>query len=217
MGLPYNKTGLFTVKIKSDYQLSDFILFNDIAKFLSENNMSDIEKRASEISFTSNNSLFRIAYRITFSTDNKHKNILKYDIRLDTLLKITIAVALTGAFFARLSIEKFLIFELFLILIFFLLNLILIEFNIKKLLTSFVTVAPYFISDMNDDENFFPINDTSSCPACGSKLLENSNVCPSCRLNIPTSHGFKTYKPTSEKPETTDKQDFKYTYIDKKK
>ena len=226
MGLPYDRTGKNIFEKVPNYNINESQFKDHLYSFLESKDFFELQKENGSINFTTKNSLFKIPYQITLTPELKSNINISYKIKLDFLLKVTIIVAIVGAFFAKLSIQEFLFFEFVLISVFFIINLFLIDFSIKKIITDFANNTPYIVKDESDPETMSWTNDSSRCPACGEPITETDSQCPACKLNLPLQKkGFKRYDPNEYKkpmlkPESKlepKPPGINYTYIEKDK
>jgi len=165
---------------KADYWIEDLPenfhqLFEDAIK----NTGYEYEEGA----FVSNNSLFSIPFRFTFETQiSETKLTVKYHLYLQNLVNGIIVILLLSAFISRFEFGTFLWFSFAISVAFYQLSLLIINSGIKtkvfKLLSAYKKVK-----EESDIEYWVRENDRN-CPACGTKLDNNTLFCPDCGLKI---------------------------------
>ncbi len=142
-------------------------------------------------------SLFSIVYPVTINIEEQNDTLnIRYDIKLQRLIQISIIIVLFTAFFSSFGMGDFLWFSFMLLIAFYATNLIFVDVGIRNLIKS---TGIYKICNPNDETDDFSdeqkqwLQDISRCPACGEHLQISDNTCPECGLRLPHQTIYKPF------------------------
>lgn len=153
-------------------------------------------------------SLFNIAYPVEISIKHTETLDIKYEIKLQRLIQISIILVLFTAFFSSFNMGGFLWFSFLLLIAFYAVNLLFADVGIRNLIKSAGMHESPDLKDYTDDfsdEQKQWMQDISRCPACGEHLQSFAVNCPECGLRLPHPTIYKPldinkYKNTNIKP-----------------
>ncbi|MBN1250518.1 MAG: zinc ribbon domain-containing protein [Bacteroidales bacterium] len=211
MPFPYSYKSSFEIENTESYDL-DFVI-SDSVNHLKNKDISAIEFQNSNISFISNNALFKFNYHVNFVFDKKENIIIEYEIKLEQLIISTIIIILIIAFFSSLAMSGFLWFSFIVSVIFYAANLIFIDSYIHKIIKSLPIYknANPFVDEKLSDEQLDWIKDENKCSGCGEIVTKYDNICPECGLKISNEKFAIPLDVTKYQNKR-----FKYHYKDKK-
>jgi hypothetical protein len=131
-------------------------------------------------------SLFNIHYQVEIFIPNQAKNEIDYEIKLNKLINISIALIIFIAFFSSFGIVGFLWFSAIFTLLFFTLNVFIIDKYIRSIIK--LSLNNQAKSGGNEEilsnEQVEWIKDQSKCPACGEEITDYDQNCPECGLRL---------------------------------
>ena len=170
--------------IKSN-KLDIHSVFNLIYNKLSTDGSEKLKQKNSEIRFYPANSLFHIPYEIKISF--KHDNLGIYLIlesRMDRFIRIILVVTVLSAFLSLLSIQSFLIFSVLFTILFYIVNVIVIQNNNENYFTQI-----FGVFDFDENPKMIRLQnewmkDVNRCPACGTFVGAIDINCPKCDLKV---------------------------------
>jgi hypothetical protein len=212
MSLPGSYQYRFHFPEPEDIDQQSFI--QDIEDYLEKENQVK-EIAASEESFQfSYQSLFGITYQIEIDFKEIDSKTINYEIKLNKLIMVSIALILFIAFFSSFQFSGFLWFSGIFTIIFYSINVIVVDKFVQGVLKSALNTKEI---DFNNDETLRKqqmewIRDNSKCPACGEEITEYDKNCPECGLKI-----RETAKPKPYDLSKYENKNVKYHFREKKK
>ncbi len=126
---------------------------------------------------------FKIPFSFEFEV---YSDELKYKIHLDQLLKIILIVIIFSALFSYASLSFFFWFASLFSVLFYSLNILIINGYIHSALSEILAKHNLNISDKESfsEEQKEWMNDKNRCPACGYFLSDIDLICPECGLHL---------------------------------
>jgi len=159
-------------------------------------------------------SFLGIQYLIEIKNNLSDSDSINYEIKLSKLIQVCIALVIFIAFFSSFEFSGFLWFSIFFTVIFYAINLIVVDKQIQTILKSVVSDELSF--DGNEEtlteKQKEWINDKSKCPACGEEITEYDKNCPDCGLKIRDNARPKPYNLSKY-----DNENIKYHFREKRK
>jgi len=220
MGFPNNKTGKIEFEKAMGVDITQQQLRSTFYRILLGYNFKDLKLEGENISFSTNSSLFKIEYPVTIKIDVNDDIVVKYEIALQQLLKVSILVVVVAAFLSRMYITTFISFLIGLLAVFYIINILIIDSSVRRVINDIFEKLPYTNNEDYSPEQASWLNDTSRCPACGGNLSEFDIKCRSCGLSLPNRLNIKSFKPgipEPPKPPKQSSQNISYSYKEKKK
>ncbi len=172
----YSEKIYFTKEFEDVFQLSEIIRY----KLLRSGFVANKEQQEK---FTVNSPFLKIPF--AFGFELKHKE-LKYKINLEVLIKIILITVIFTALLSYNSLSFFFIFTVIFSIVFYSLNLLIINSFIKS---NIIKILKENDIKITEEENILEeqkewMNDPERCPACGTFLSEIDLVCPECGLHL---------------------------------
>jgi hypothetical protein len=183
MALPYSYENTFQISQRE--KVSASLTYSRLYEKLSSiYEIGQIEQGHLVLTYTTK-ALFGISFLIELQVSENGKQV-DYEIKLNKLIQICVALVVFIALFSSFRFTGFLWFSFVFTLIFFVINIIVAEKSVLKLLK---TVFPQDENYQSNVEQITPrqlewIKDKSKCPACGEDITEYDRNCPECGLRL---------------------------------
>jgi hypothetical protein len=184
MSLPYSYTN--SVLIFGDDYIDENQVIDRLRDFFStQAEVKDILTEDDKIEFTYK-SFLGIPYNIEMHIIYGKMPGIEYEIKLNRLIQVCIALVIFVAFFSSFGLTGFLWFSAILTVVFYALNVTIID----KLMRDLIAKALKFKTtnrlkeETLSEEQMKWIQDKSKCPACGEDITEYDRNCPECGLRI---------------------------------
>jgi len=141
----------------------------------SENNKSELLK--------ANSPFLKIPFSLEFKM---YSSEIKYKVHLDQLIKIILIVIIFSALFSYTSLSFFFWFASLFSVLFYFLNILIINSYVQSSFTKILENNNLFISEKEtlSEEQKIWLNDKNRCPACGFFLSDIDLICPECGLHL---------------------------------
>jgi len=159
-------------------------------------------------------SLFSIPYQIEIYKNGIQSKTIIYEIKLNKLIVVCIALIIFIAFFSSFQFNGFLWFSGIFTLIFYAINVIVVDKYVQGILKLVLNynVTDYENEDILSKQQMEWMRDNSKCPACGEDITEYDKNCPECGIKIrekarPKSYDLSKYE----------NKNIKYFFKEKKK
>jgi len=140
-------------------------------------------------------SFLGIHFQIEVQTKSIGQKSIGYEIKLNKLLQVCIALILFIAFFSGFKFSGFIWFSVIFTLTFYFLNILIVDKQIQAIIKS-----AFYDREMGEgNEEILTqkqlewINNKSKCPACGEDITEYDMNCPECGLKIRDKVKLKPY------------------------
>jgi hypothetical protein len=184
MSLPYSHIDKINLNVPDHNKFEDVI--ENFRQSLRKNDQV-INLHSTDNGFQfSFKSLFTIQYKIEIIINEMLQKEIAYEIKLNKLINVCIVLVIFTAFFSSFGVTGFLWFSAILTLVFFSINLIVVNNQIQAILKSAITWEENKrgIEEIMSPEQMQWIKDNSKCPACGEDITEYDWYCPECGLKL---------------------------------
>jgi len=159
-------------------------------------------------------SLFNIPYQIEIQTDVIRNKTINYEIKLNKLIMVCIALVIFIAFFSSFQFNGFLWFSGIFTLIFYAINLIVVDKYVQGILKSTFnneSIETDIEAKLSKQQMEW-LHDNTKCPACGEDITEYDKNCPECGIKI-----REMAKPKPYDLSKYEDKNIKYHFREKKK
>jgi hypothetical protein len=184
MSLPYSYTN--SVLIFGDDYIDENQVIDRLRDFFStQAEVKDILTEDDKIEFTYK-SFLGIPYNIEMHIIYGKMPGIEYEIKLNRLIQVCIALVIFVAFFSSFGLTGFLWFSAILTVVFYALNVTIIDKLMRDLIAKalkFKTTNRLKEETLSEEQKKW-IQDKSKCPACGEDITEYDRNCPECGLRI---------------------------------
>jgi hypothetical protein len=193
MALPGSYTNSIPSNPAEEVDLTQFI--NKLEIQLNKNEMVKEFTTAGETVQFNYISFLGIHYQIEIRKPGIESKTIEYEIKLNKLIMICIALVIFIAFFSSFKFSSFLWFSLLFTLIFYVINIIVVDRQVQTLLKSVICYGAMSegMEEILTQEQLEWIKDQSKCPACGEGITEYDKNCPECGLKINEVAKLKPY------------------------
>lgn len=184
MSLPYSYTNSVLISEEDNIDVNQAIDRLG-AFFTGQSEVKDILNEKDKLEFTYK-SFLGIPYIIEMHIVYGKMPGIEYEIKLNRLIQVCIALVIFVAFFSSFGITGFLWFSAILTVVFYALNVTITD----KLMRDLIAKALKFKTtnrlkeETLSEEQMKWIQDKSKCPACGEDITEYDRNCPECGLRI---------------------------------
>jgi hypothetical protein len=209
------------MSLPGSYQNSFQLLEIDRQKFIDgfeviiEDNADVKEISISEKSIQFNyQSLFGIPYQIEIKKCEIDSKTVDYEIKLNKLIMVCIALIIFIAFFSSFRFSGFLWFSGIFTIIFYILNVVIVDKYVQGILKSGPNnkdTEPDTKEKLSKQQMEW-LYDNSKCPGCGEDISEYDKNCPDCGLKI-----REKVKPKPYDLSKYEGKNIKYFFKEKKK
>ena len=184
MPLPYSyKTN---IEVPDTENISRLEAINALADYIYGLNFNDFSINKGIIHFVANQAFINFRYQVDLHIEKDENIIVKYEIHLVQLIKITLALIVFSAFFSSFGFGGFLWFLFIFSFVFYFINLLFADTYIQKIIkkSPFYQAFDPMAHEGFSKEQLVWMKDKNRCPACGKELGDWDIYCPECGLRI---------------------------------
>lgn len=189
LSFPYtykNRIKLFGETV-NDIKPNTFLIKRLLTEQLKLRAIKIISENVNSINYEAISEIFKFEYSVELTIENKSNDIdIFYEINLNKLINITLIIVILIAFLSVLSVNLFLIFAGLFSVVFYILNLVIINTQISNIIKKSLGNNLYIFNEIENitAEQEKWMNDPSLCPACGEYITIFDQNCPDCGLRI---------------------------------
>ena len=184
MSLPYSYTNSIRIPAKEGFNRQS--INSDLFQYLSQNEfVNGFLEEKGKLTF-SFKAFLGIPYHVEMELIQNTSLEIQYDIKLNRLIQVCIALVIFVAFFSSFGVTGFLWFSAILTIVFFALNVMIADKSIRDLIFRILNIQHYDrgSEEILSKEQMEWIKNKSKCPACGEDITEYDRYCPECGLRI---------------------------------
>jgi rRNA maturation protein Nop10 len=184
LSLPNSYTG--SIQFKTQGQAEKQQLLYSLKTVVSKNNMVKQISINDEVLEFVHQSLFKIQYPVEIRISETSNISIDYEIKLNKLIQVCIALVIIIAFFSNFELNGFLWFSFVFTIVFYGINIAVIDKYVRNLIYSVVKNQETLeeTGEKMTKEQMEWIKDKTKCPACGEDVTEYDKLCPECGLKL---------------------------------
>lgn len=188
MALPFDYTNIIVSPQQEAFnKFSNEDLIDALIRKLPKEKITNLQKHATGLTFTSTHSLFNIKYDVSVEFFRQPKLQVKYNLQLNNVILVTLGALMAAALFSKFTLSHFIWFSLIFTLIFYTINVWFIASAVKNQIKQLKAFADYDFdtAEKLSKEQQKWLADKEKCPACGEQVTEYHINCPECGLKLP--------------------------------